>query len=66
MTSEKYVPIVKIEGLKVFFEDGDVLKKDVNNIWMYRLFLDSQTSPWENRIRFIDETGKMILVFPPF
>lgn len=66
MIHEKYVPIVKIEGLKVFFEDGDVLKKDLNNIWMYEQFLESQRCPWENRTRFIDETGKMILVFTPF
>jgi len=61
-----YVPIVKIEGLKVFFEDGEVIKKDPNNIWMYEGFLHSQLTPWENRIRFIDENGRMILVFTPF
>lgn len=56
--------VVKIEGLKVFFSDGDVLKKDVNNIWIYQSYLRHEKEPWEFRYWVIDDMGKFILEFP--
>jgi hypothetical protein len=55
--------ILKIEGLKVFFEDGDVLKKDTNIIWMYHAFLDAQNGAWERRRWYTSENGLLELDF---
>jgi hypothetical protein len=57
--------VVKIEGLRVKFSDGEVLKKDVNNIWIYQAFLNSQIAPWENRRSYISDNGLLELEFPP-
>lgn len=54
--------IIKIEGFKVFYDDGEVHRKDPNNIWMYRIFLGK--TPWENRKWYEDENGRLELEFP--
>lgn len=54
----KPVKVIKIEGLKVFFDDGDTIKKDYNNIWLYEIL-----SPWENRKWYTDSRGLLELDF---
>lgn len=54
------VKVERIEGLKVFFSDGDVKKKDGNNIWLYQIHL---LSPWEARRWVKAEEGRLELVF---
>lgn len=54
----KPVRVVKVEGLKVFFDDGDVLKKDYNNIWLYEIL-----TPWENRKWYKTDRGLLELDF---
>ena len=56
--------VVKIEGFKVFFSDGDVLRKGVNSLWIYRAFLDHERQPWELRRWIKDENGHLDLEFP--
>lgn len=56
--------VVKIEGFKVFFSDGETVRKDPNNIWIYHAFLEHESSPWENRIWIKDENGRIDLYFP--
>lgn len=54
----KPVRVIKIEGLKVFFDDGETLKKDYNNIWLYKIL-----TPWENRKWYKDDKGLLELDF---
>lgn len=55
--------VVKIEGFKVFFSDGDVIRKDVNSLWIYQSFLAQLTSPWETRHWVKQENGQIELEF---
>lgn len=55
--------ILKIEGLKVFFDDGDVLRKDPNNIWIYHAYLSAQNGAWEKRRWILDENNRLELEF---
>lgn len=54
----KPAKVIKVEGYKVFFDDGEVLKKDANNIWLYQIL-----SPWEDRKWYKDENGRLELDF---
>lgn len=54
----KTVNVIKVEGLKVFFDDGDIIKKDMNNIWLYQIL-----TPWENRKWYQDLNGRLELDF---
>lgn len=51
--------VLKLEGFKVFFDDGTVVKKDPNTIWLYQLL-----TLWENRQWYTDENGRLELYFP--
>lgn len=55
--------VVKIEGFKVFFSDGDVIRKDVNSLWIYQSFLAQLISPWETRRWVKQENGQIELEF---
>lgn len=50
--------VTKIEGQKVFFDNGEKGKKDRNNLWLY----ENDNSPWETR-RWVIIDGKKELVF---
>ena len=58
--------IIKIEGLKVFYEDGQITKKDYSNLWFYENFynIDNKISLWENRQWIKTKDGKIELIFP--
>lgn len=55
--------VLKIEGFKVFFSDGDVIRKDVNSLWIYQSFLEQITRPWETRHWVKQENGQIELEF---
>ena len=58
--------IIKIEGLKIYYEDGQIAKKDYSNLWFYENFynIDNKISLWENRQWIKTKDGKMELIFP--
>lgn len=58
--------IIKIEGLKIYYEDGQITKKDYSNLWFYENFynIDNKISLWENRQWIKTKDGKMELIFP--
>lgn len=55
----KPVKVLKLEGFKVFFDDGSIVRKDPNTIWLYQLL-----TPWENRQWYTDKNGRLELHFP--
>lgn len=58
--------IIKIEGLKIYYEDGKITKKDYSNLWFYENFynIDNKISLWENRQWIKTKDGKIELIFP--
>ncbi len=58
--------IIKIEGLKIYYEDGQITKKDYSNLWLYENFynMDNGISLYENRQWIKTEDGKIELIFP--
>jgi hypothetical protein len=58
--------IIKIEGLKIYYEDGQIAKKDYSNLWLYENFynMDNGISLHENRQWIKTEDGKIELIFP--
>ena len=58
------IRVVKIEGFKVFFSDGTMIRKDPNNIWIFRAFLEHESHPWELRRWIVDDNGRFDLEFP--